>query len=166
MELRYRDDMVLSNRQSATLFNAISTQTMPAANFIRKTNAELMQVALIGRKWLSDKARKMGDGKKWTQRCTRCIPHGRSKGGSEWLKKDCQRKEKSMVANIGIWTSSTATVLALTLNFDLQVDGDKIKHYLPMRILIKHCSVQYSILRWGRRVLNAVTNSMAESNSW
>lgn len=34
---------------------------MPAANFIRKTNAELMQVALIGRKRLSDKVKKVGE---------------------------------------------------------------------------------------------------------
>lgn len=50
MELGYQHNKVLSNRQSASLFNAISTQTVPVPNFIRKTNAELMQVALIGRK--------------------------------------------------------------------------------------------------------------------
>lgn len=30
--------------------NVLSTPTLPEANFISKTNAELMQVALIGRK--------------------------------------------------------------------------------------------------------------------
>lgn len=46
MQLCYQDNRVLSNRQSATLFNAISTKAMLAANFIRETNTELMQVAL------------------------------------------------------------------------------------------------------------------------
>lgn len=64
MELRDRVNRVLSNRQSACPFNAISTQTT-AANFIRKTNVELMQAALIDRKWLGDRVQKMADGGKW-----------------------------------------------------------------------------------------------------
>lgn len=84
MKLCYLDNMVLSNWQSATLFNAISAQTITAANFIRKTNAEIMQVALTGRKRLRDKMRKVGEGGKGKQRCTGCIPpHGQGKGGRE-----------------------------------------------------------------------------------
>ena len=64
MELYYQGDGVLSNWQAVSLLNVTCTQTVPDTNFISKTNAELMRVALIGRKWLSDKVRNMGDSRK------------------------------------------------------------------------------------------------------
>lgn len=156
MELCNQDNRVLSTCQSACLFNAISILTMTPTNLIRKTNAELMQVAPIGRKWLSGKVRNVVDGRE-TQ--TTLRPHGWDTWRKVWLKKNCQQKETPMRANTRIWKRSTASVLASTLNSDLHVDGANKTHknQFPMMILIMHyCAYRMQ----GRRELNVHTHNL------
>lgn len=50
MKLSYGVNRVISNRQSASLFNAITVQTVPGGNLIGKTNAQIMKGTLTNRK--------------------------------------------------------------------------------------------------------------------
>lgn len=116
MELCYQNNRVLSNRQSASQFNAISTQTVPAANFIKKTNAELMQVTLTDRKWLSDKVRKVGDSREWKQ------IEGKGEGWGKWV-----RRRREWGTEKGLSEKRNTHVgkhwnLNWWVNSDLQVD--------------------------------------------
>ena len=120
MERCYRDNRLRSNRQSASLFNAISTQTMAAANFITETErrANVRLHSSAGNDWAIKwgKWEKIESGNRLMERDGQITLVWMR----EWKWIVWEKKETSMLVN--------TEVSVQALNRDLRVEGVKIKH--------------------------------------